>query len=107
MLLNTQMHHYRSYMLKDSTVSVQCSHPAIVMLMSDGEYERYLAGLGANFYGGYFIHFPTDLQSPGRGYWNIIIEPTERGQENIKHAISFIHREGFSSTMKDREVMMS
>ncbi|QGH61981.1 DUF1883 domain-containing protein [Serratia proteamaculans] len=107
MLLTTVYRHYRSYMSMNCILRIQCSHPAIVMLMSDGDYERYLSKLGANFHGGYFHHFPVDLKAPWPDNWNIILEPTECRQDQLDYSILFIKKEANLMKKADKKIMVS
>ncbi|UAN48044.1 DUF1883 domain-containing protein [Serratia sp. JSRIV001] len=89
MLLNNSSRHDRSYLAAGSVVVVHCSHPSIIMLMSDDQYGKYLMGTAVFFYGGYYSEFPANIAVPDSCYWNVIIKPVQNCNEHIEHSILF------------------
>lgn len=71
------MPHRKLFLKQHSHLCVTCSQPAMVLLMDDKNFHSYNDGEGASYYGGYFCNFPTDIDIPMAGIWNVVIEPAQ------------------------------
>lgn len=66
--------HARRYLLEEHVISVECSRPCRIFLMSDLNHTRYHLGRDFKALGGSFTRFPAHIQVPRSGVWNILID---------------------------------
>jgi hypothetical protein len=67
------MTHKRIHAKAGGYIKVNSNIPLIVMVRNDRQYQQFLSEGGANFYGGFFNHFPALIQVPSTGYWNVTV----------------------------------
>jgi uncharacterized protein DUF1883 len=82
--------HKREYLHSGDTVIVDCSHQCNVMLISDGEFQKYKSRQSFRYEnGGFYERLPARLAVPQTGYWNIVID-LGGGSATVKHAITIV-----------------
>lgn len=64
--------------------------------MSDTNLLSYNSGRGANYYGGFFTHFPAILEVPCDGHWNVLLETREFPMRKFQYSIDIIHEKEVS-----------
>ncbi|MGP2426564.1 DUF1883 domain-containing protein [Yersinia sp. 2538 StPb PI] len=71
-------------------IKVNGEHCAIIMLLSDLDYEKYNSGLGSIFHGGFFANFPAQIKVPIGGYWNVLIHPSSPHRDDIEYSVKIV-----------------
>lgn len=79
--------YHRQYLKAGSAFKITCSHPIIVLVMTDSNLHLYNSGGGVNYYGGFFAHFPAIVEVPIDGYWNILLETREFSLRTLQYSI--------------------
>lgn len=69
--------------------------------MSDANLLSYNSGRGANYYGGFFKHFPAILEVPADGDWNVLLETREFPLRKFQYSIDVIHEKEASEITID------
>lgn len=87
------MTYKRLYTKAGSFIIVKSSKPLIIMVRNDEEQKRYISRGTANFYGGFFNHFPALIQVPETGYWNVSVETCGFTTEKMEYSVE-IFQEG-------------
>ncbi|EKN3362087.1 DUF1883 domain-containing protein [Yersinia ruckeri] len=59
--------HIRLSASSNDYIKVNGEHRAIIMLLSDCDYEKYKSGLRSIFHGGFFANFPAQIKVPSEG----------------------------------------
>lgn len=85
------MCHSRQYLKAGSSFKITCSQPIVVLVMSDANLLSYNSGRGANYYGGFFNHFPAILEVPADGHWNVLLETHEFPLRKFQYSIDVTH----------------
>jgi hypothetical protein len=80
----------RTYVSAGHFISVQCTVPAIVLVMTDDELTGYQYGRGAHYAGGFFTHYPAWIEINRSGYWNVVIEPVSEHPEDAQFSITLV-----------------
>lgn len=82
--------HSRKYVASGGVVSVQCSHQINVLVLDDANYSRYKNGSNAQYYGGFYTHFPANIAVPHSGNWNVVLAMPPGRTANINYSINII-----------------
>lgn len=82
--------HNRILVNAGQTISVQCSHQINVLVMDDTNYSRYKRGQSAQYYGGFYTHFPANITVPHTGHWNVVLALPPGHRATIRHSINII-----------------
>ncbi|TBL68304.1 DUF1883 domain-containing protein [Hafnia alvei] len=90
------MCHSRQYLKAGCSFKITCSQPIVVLVMSDTNLLSYNSGRGANYYGGFFTHFPAILEVPCDGHWNVLLETREFPMRKFQYSIDIIHEKEVS-----------
>lgn len=80
----------RLFVKKGDHIYVKGHKSAIVMLMTDVEYDNYESGRGSFFYGGFFADFPANIEIPFDGYWNIIIYSNSQHTNVLEYLVGIV-----------------
>ncbi|WP_148251447.1 DUF1883 domain-containing protein [Raoultella terrigena] len=89
--------HKRLYTEAGNFIIIKSSNPLIIMVSDDEEHKRYMSKGTANFYGGFFNHFPALIQVPETGYWNVCVDSCGFATDKMEYSVE-IFREEASST---------
>lgn len=89
----------RTYVSAGHFISVQCTAPAIVLVMTDDELAGYRYGRGAHYAGGFFTHYPAWIEINRSGYWNVVIEPVSDHPEDVQFSIALVGLEAAFSAI--------
>ncbi|ATF95357.1 DUF1883 domain-containing protein (plasmid) [Cedecea neteri] len=81
------MTYKRLYAKAGNYIIVNSNMPLIIMIRDDHNHEIYLKEGGANFYGGFFNHFPALIQISATGYWNITVKRWGFLPDNIEYSV--------------------
>ncbi len=68
------------------------------MVRNDEEQKRYISRGTANFYGGFFNHFPALIQVPETGHWNVCIDSCAFTAEKMEYSVEIFREEVCSNT---------
>ncbi|AZS56809.1 DUF1883 domain-containing protein [Pectobacterium parmentieri] len=71
-------------------ISVQCSHQINVLVMDDTNYNRYKSGNNPRVLGGFYTHFPANIEVPSSGGWNVVLALPPGRKASIKYSINVI-----------------
>lgn len=80
---------------------INSSNPLIIMIRDDKEQQKYFCDGVANFYGGFFSHFPALIQTPETGYWNVCIDPCGYTDEQTTYSIEIFEEKYFSNVNQE------
>lgn len=81
------MTHKRIYVEAGSFIMVNSNKPLIIMIRNDKEHQRYLTSGVANFYGGFFNHFPALIEVPTTENWNVFTEQCGTSSEEVEYSV--------------------
>lgn len=84
------MSHNRIYLKAGWLLSITCSLPAMVMMMSDNGYTSYTLQKGAQFLGGYYNTYPAIIKVPVTQYWNVLLEARSFPLLGLDYSINII-----------------
>lgn len=85
------MYHSRQYLKAGSSFKITCPQPIIVLVMTDSNLHSYNSGGDANYYGGFFAHFPAIVEVPTDGHWNVLLETREFPLRPFHYSIDVIN----------------
>ncbi|MEG1350589.1 MAG: DUF1883 domain-containing protein [Hafnia sp.] len=80
----------RIYLKAGWLLSITCSLPAMVMMMSDNGYTSYTLQKGAEFFGGYYHAYPALIEVPASQYWNVLLEARSFPFLRLNYSINII-----------------
>ncbi|CNL70285.1 DUF1883 domain-containing protein [Yersinia aldovae] len=82
--------HTRLSAFSGDHIKIIGEHCAIIMLLSDRDYEKYSSGLGSIFHGDFFANFPAQIKVPSDGYWNVLIHPSLPDRNDIEYSVKIV-----------------
>ncbi|EMI7476570.1 DUF1883 domain-containing protein [Morganella morganii] len=83
--------HAREHANQGDIVSVQCSHQINVLVMDDTQFNNYLNGRRATYYGGFYERFPANIPVPNTGHWNVVLALPAGHRANIRYSINILN----------------
>lgn len=78
--------HSRDYLQSGDIFVVNCTHQSNVLVMDDHNFRTYQRGGRAQYYGGFYRHFPARIAVPHSGNWNVLLE----APRNARYAINLL-----------------